>query len=166
VTGANPARFGSLQTNRYAYWRVALVDGFAKRPVTGVGAGGFAAIWLRYRKITERVKVAHSLYVETLAELGLVGFGFLLIWFGGIAASARRAYNAAPMVAAGPIAAIVVFATHAAVDWDWEMPAVTLVALALAGCLVGIGDAADAAEPPATPAALAHPRSPVPAAPV
>jgi hypothetical protein len=163
VTGANPARFGSLQTNRYAYWRVALVDGFAKRPITGIGAGGFAAIWLRYRKITERVKVAHSLYVETLAELGLVGFGFLLICFGAIAASARRAYRAAPMIAAGPIAAIVVFATHAAVDWDWEMPAVTLVALALAGCLIGIGDAADTAERPATGTARARPPTPAPA---
>ena len=84
LTGANPARLGSLQTNRYAYWRVAIADGFANHPLNGVGAGGFAATWLRYRTIPERVRVPHSLYVETLAELGLVGFALLIAFFGGI----------------------------------------------------------------------------------
>jgi O-Antigen ligase len=153
ATGANPARFGSLQTNRYAYWRVAIADGFAKRPLTGVGAGGFAAIWLRYRKIPERVQVAHSLYVETLAELGLVGFALLAAGFGGVAAAARRAYRLSPPVAAGPIAALVTFAAHAAVDWDWEMPALTLVAIALAGLLIAAAEREE-------PARVAQARAP------
>jgi hypothetical protein len=140
VTGANPARFGSLQTNRYAYWRVAIADGVAERPLTGVGAGGFAAIWLRYRKIPERVQVAHSLYIETLAELGIVGFALLIACFGAVAAAARRAYRFTPASAAGPIAALVAFASHAAVDWDWEMPALTLVAIGLAGLLIGAAE--------------------------
>jgi hypothetical protein len=140
LTGANPARLGSLQTNRYAYWRVALADGFGHHPLNGVGAGGFAATWLRYRTIPERVRVPHSLYVETLAELGLVGFACLIAFFGGIAAAARRAYRTGPALAAGPIAALVTFAAHAAVDWDWEMPALTLVAIALAGMVIAGGD--------------------------
>ena len=140
LTGANPARLGSLQTNRYAYWRVALADGFAKHPVNGVGAGGFAAIWLRYRTLPERVRVAHSLYVETLSELGLVGLALLLVCYGGVAIAARGAQLGAPALAAGPIAALVTFAAHAAVDWDWEMPALTLVAVVLAGLLIASAD--------------------------
>jgi hypothetical protein len=40
------------------------------------------------------------------------------------------------MSAAGPIAAFVVYVAHAPLDWDWEMPAVTLVAMILAGQLL------------------------------
>ena len=37
--------------------------------------------------------------------------------------------------AAGAIAALVAYAVHAGLDWDWEMPALTLVALVLAARL-------------------------------
>jgi hypothetical protein len=140
VAGANPSRLGSLESNRYEYWRVALTDGFAKHPLLGVGAGGFGPLWLRYRDNSERVRVAHSLYVETLAELGLVGFALLAACFGAIGVSARRAYASRPELVSGPIAATVVFAVHAAVDWDWEMPALTLVAVALAGMLLAAAE--------------------------
>jgi O-antigen ligase len=140
ATGANPARLGSLESNRYAYWGVAIRDGFAKRPLNGLGAGGFSVAWLQHRSIRERTRVAHSLYIETLAELGLVGFALLAVFYGGIAASGRRAYRADPLFAAGPAAALVTYAAHAAVDWDWEMPALTLVAIALAGLLIAAAD--------------------------
>jgi hypothetical protein len=41
-----------------------------------------------------------------------------------------------PGLAAGPIAGLTLWALHAAIDWDWEMPALTLVAVVLAGMLV------------------------------
>jgi hypothetical protein len=41
-------------------------------------------------------------------------------------------------VASGPIAGCVVYLTHAPLDWDWQMPAVTLVAIALAGALLAL----------------------------
>jgi hypothetical protein len=80
--------------------------------------------------------------VETLAELGIVGFAFLLVFLGGVAAASARASRIAPARAAGPAGALVVWATHSAVDWDWEMPALTLVAIVLAGMLVATGEAA------------------------
>lgn len=143
AVGANPTRLGSLASNRYDYWKVALVDGFGKDPVQGIGAGGFDELWLRYRNTNERVRVAHSLYVETLAELGLVGFALLLACFGGIAGAARLSYLRRPDIVAGPIAALVIFAVHTAVDWDWEMPALTLVAVALAGFVIAAADKDD-----------------------
>ena len=55
--------------------------------------------------------------------------------------AARRA--AAPY--AGPIAALAAFALHAGVDWDWELPALTLVALVLAGLVLARSPARSAA---------------------
>jgi hypothetical protein len=138
AAGASAQRLKSLESNRYDYWKVAIEDGFAKHPVKGTGAGGFAVIWLQHRDVSERAKVAHSLYVETLAELGLPGFAVLLMFVAGVALVARQP---------GPAAALVAFATHSALDWDWQMPAVTLVALVLAGSCIAAAEAAAEARP-------------------
>jgi O-Antigen ligase len=142
ASGASAQRLQSVESNRYDYWSVALDHGFAPHPLKGIGAGGFAVIWLQYRHAPERAKVAHSLYIETLAELGIVGFAFLLAFLVGIAMAAAQAWRVAPARTAGPAAALVVWATHSAIDWDWEMPALTLVAIVLAGMLVATGEAA------------------------
>lgn len=140
--GATTQRLGSVGSNRYAYWRVA-VDTFADHPLKGTGAASFRAEWLRERPFPESVLDAHSLELETLAELGLVGFAALLALLGGVAAAARRAFRRDAALAAGPAAALAVWLVHAGVDWDWELPALTLVAIALAGLVL-----ARAAAPP------------------
>jgi len=89
-------------------------------------------VWLRERPFRESVRDAHSLYLETAAELGLVGLAALALLLGGVAAAARRAGPAM----AGPVAALAAFALHTGVDWDWEMPALTLVALVLAALVL------------------------------
>ncbi len=130
--GANAQRLGTLGSNRYQYWRVAL-DTFATHPLEGAGAGGFAAAWLHARTISEFTEDAHSLELQTLAEEGLVGIAALLTLFGAVALAARRCD---PARAAGPVAALVVWVVHSAVDWDWQMPALTLLAAILAGALL------------------------------
>ncbi|MGH2744452.1 MAG: O-antigen ligase family protein, partial [Thermoleophilaceae bacterium] len=133
--GATGARLRSVDSNRYAYWRVALGT-FAAHPLHGIGSGGFVVDWLQEREVVDPTREPHSLYLGTLAELGLVGLAALLAFLGGVAAAARRLWRADPGLAAGPVAALAVWAVHAGIDWDWEMPAVTLVALALAAALV------------------------------
>jgi O-antigen ligase len=118
-------RFRTLETNRWRYWRVAL-DTFAEEPLTGSGIHGFAREWLERRDIDEGVQDAHSLYVETLTELGLPGFLFLGLFLGAVAIALWRAGEP------GWVAASAVWAIHAGVDWDWEMPSLTLVFIALA----------------------------------
>jgi hypothetical protein len=135
ATGATNARLGSLGSNRYAYSRVALHTG-ADHPLAGVGASGFRIAWLEHRDVDESVRDAHSLELETFAELGLVGVALVAALLGGIALSARAAHAADPDLVAGPIAALVVWAFHSAIDWDWEMPALTLVAVVLAGAVL------------------------------
>jgi hypothetical protein len=125
------ARLASVQSNRYAYWKVA-AGTFADHPLRGVGAGGFRVEWLRERPFRESVRDAHSLYLETAAELGLVGLAALALLLGGVVAAARRG----GAVLAAPTAALGAWALHAGVDWDWEMPALTLVAVVLAGLVL------------------------------
>ena len=132
-------RYATFQSSRYDYWKVAL-RAFADEPVRGVGAGGWAVYWLRYRKINDFAQDAHSLELQTLAELGVIGAVFLLTFLGGMALAGRDAYRSAPAVAAGPIAGFVVYVAHSPLDWDWQMPAVTLIALVLAGALVALAD--------------------------
>ena len=138
--GANPQRLRSLDSNRYSYWRVAL-DTFVDRPLQGRGSGAFVVEWLQHRDVNDPTREPHSLYLGTLAELGLVGFAALAAFLWGVAAAARRVWRANPGLAAGPIAALVLWGTHAGIDWDWEMPALTLIALALAGALIGWSEA-------------------------
>jgi O-antigen ligase len=77
----------------------------------------------------------HSLPLQTAAELGVVGLALLLAWFAGIALATRDTARRSPE-AAGLVAGCVVWATHAALDWDFQMPAATLPAVLLAGALL------------------------------
>ena len=82
--GATARRLASTQSNRYAYWRVA-VNGFADHPLRGLGGGGFADLWLRERTVRDPARDAHSLYIETAAEYGLLGLAALGLALGGVA---------------------------------------------------------------------------------
>ena len=94
ASSTDAERLVSVQSNRYGYWRVA-AGVFADHPVAGVGSGAFAVEWLQRREIEEGVRDAHSLYLETAAELGLVGLLALALFLGGIvAAAAARAADA------------------------------------------------------------------------
>ncbi|HEX2160763.1 MAG TPA: O-antigen ligase family protein, partial [Thermoleophilaceae bacterium] len=123
---------------RIKQWRVAL-DGFGDEPLTGGGAGTFAHLWALERPSDLKVEDGHSLYLETLAELGLVG-GLLLavmlvVVIGGFAARARGEYR---HLYAALLGAGLAWAVHAGIDWDWEMPAVTLWLFALGGMALSV----------------------------
>jgi O-antigen ligase len=136
-TGAG--RFVALASNRYDFWRVAL-KAFAAQPLHGVGAGGWQVWWLRYRSFAGFARDAHSLPLQTAAELGIVGLVLLLVFFAGVALSGRLALRIAAPSAAGPLAGFIVYVAHAPLDWDWQMPALTLVALLLAAGLLAFSD--------------------------
>jgi O-Antigen ligase len=137
--GAGANRLTTFQSDRYAYWRVAF-HAFRDQPFRGVGAGSWSVYWLRYRPIKGFSQDAHSLPLQTLAELGLVGLALLAVFLAGIGLAARAAYRFAPALAAGPIAGFVAYLAHAPLDWDWQMPAVTLVAIGLAGVLLSLAE--------------------------
>ena len=136
-------RLTSVESRRYDYWRVGL-DAYGHHPLRGIGAGGFRVEWLRERPLPEGALEIHSLPLEMLVELGipgLLGFGLMI---GGVAVAGGRALERRPEVAAGAFAVGTVWLLHASIDWDWQLPAVTLPALIAAGAVLA------ASEPPAT----------------
>jgi O-antigen ligase len=142
-------RLTTLQSNRYAYWAVAF-RAFASEPLHGVGAGGWAVDWLRWRHVSEGAQDAHSLPLQTLAELGVVGIVLLGTFLVGIFMAAREALKRVGALAAGPVAGVVTYLAHAPLDWDWQMPAVTLAVLALIGALLALADPGHPSPAPVT----------------
>jgi O-Antigen ligase len=131
------SRLVRAETNRGHYWRVAL-EAFGRHPVNGVGSGSFAAEWARHRGQDQRALDAHSIYIETLSELGVVGAVLLLAFVAAVTAGVVRAARAVPRdpIVGAAAAVLAAFAVHAGLDWDWEMPAVSLVALIFAAAVL------------------------------
>ena len=106
------------------------------RTTFGSAAGPVDATrcWTQHRPVEFTVRDAHSLYLETLAELGPLGLGLLLAVLGApvVAAIRSRRHVLVPTA----LAAYVAYLAHAGIDWDWELPAVTLAALLCAGAIL------------------------------
>jgi hypothetical protein len=118
--------------NRPQYWHVAWQD-FEANPVLGSGAGTFGAFWLEHRTVDEFVHDAHSLYIETLAELGPFGLALLVIGLAVPLVGLRGRQGSLVAAAAGAYSA---FLLHAGVDWDWEFGVVGLLGLTCAGAVL------------------------------
>jgi O-antigen ligase len=127
-------------SDRYQFW-VAAWRAFEHRPLLGIGPGTFAFWWERHASTYEHVINAHSLYLETLAETGLVGLAALLGFIGvvlvsGIAASTRpRGSQRAYLAGAG--AGFIAFVLAAGYDWVWQIAALPVTALLLGAALLG-----------------------------
>lgn len=122
----NRRLFDLSGNGRVDMWRLAM-DDFRGHRVLGSGAGTYEEYWFRHRPFSGKVRDAHSLYLEVLAELGPLGLVLLL---GGLATPLLAVVKARrKSMIVGATGAYVAFLAHAGVDWDWEMPAVTLTAL-------------------------------------
>jgi O-antigen ligase len=140
---ASSRLFSLSGSNRSDYWRVAWRE-WTDHPLLGGGAGSFQRSWLLHRRADLPVRDAHSLYLETLAELGPLGLALLLCALAVPLLTVRTARR--DPLAAAALGAYVAYLVHAGIDWDWEMPAVTVAALA---CGVALLLAARGAEGPA-----------------
>ena len=123
-------------SGRWQLWSAAM-DEFDSERLHGRGAGSFEAWYLRSPHFAGFARDAHSLYAETLGELGIIGLALLALTFlAGAAAGLRRALAGAE-AAAAIFAAFLGYALGAAVDWVWELTAVTLVAVGLLALMTG-----------------------------
>ena len=127
------ARLFSLSsTGRLHQWHVAL-DEWRAHPLLGGGAGTYAEYWAAAGNQTQLLDV-HNLYIETLAELGPVGLVLLAAGLlTPLLASVRARHRTLVPIAAG---AYVAWLVHAAYDWDWELPGVTIAAFICAGAVL------------------------------
>jgi hypothetical protein len=143
-------------SGRWQFWSAAL-DEFRSSPLRGRGAGSFESWWARHGSFRYFVKDAHSLFLQTLGELGVVG---LLLLAGALgaglivgAARLRVATGTRQTAIAGVLGAYTGYLIAAGIDWMWELTAVTAVGICLLGVLTGA-----ASLPPPAPGEPAGPR--------
>jgi hypothetical protein len=146
-SGENAGRSASRLTsaagdNRYQLWGAA-VDEFKGDPVHGTGSGSFEYWWTRKGGEDTVDHDAHSLYLQTMGELGIVGIltlgAFLaLVLFAGGRVIQRAGRSARPQASAA-LGAIGAFVVAAAFDWIWQVPVLPVTMLLLAGVLITAG---------------------------
>lgn len=136
------ARLRSISGNgRYDLWKSA-ADANETRPASGIGAGTFEYWWARNATFTGGfLRDAHSLYMETLGELGIVGLVLIAALFAlaltaGISGALRRGAAGRRAEIAAATAALIAFLVMAGGEWIWEIPAVAAAALILVAVLL------------------------------
>jgi len=143
------SRLSSTSNNgRIELWKIAF-NAFRAHPLDGTGAETFEILFYEHRSGPQVVVVnAHSLYIETLGELGVIGLVFVLLFVLGTLvglAPARRGRDRA--LYAALFSAGLAWALHAGVDWDWQMPATSLWLAALGGLVLGRPGGGESASP-------------------
>jgi O-Antigen ligase len=145
VTNLNKRLLSFSGNGRADLWRLAWDD--ARNHLwLGSGPGTYERYFLAHQpKEVGLVRDAHGLYIETLAELGIIGLGLLLILVATpiVALRTARRHPLVPMAAGAYIA----FLVHAGVDWDWELSAVTLVGLVCGAATLAGGHSIASARP-------------------
>ncbi len=139
--GGSRERLAEVGNNgRLDHWKVAL-EGAKQSLVHGTGAGTYSNLWAKDRPDPFDVQDGHSLYLEVLGELGIVGLllvlTFVLTLLGGAIGRCLRPHPPVDRAVAGAAAAIILmWALRAGIDWDWEMPVVTVWAVIAGGALL------------------------------
>lgn len=129
-------------SHRYQYWQAA-VAAYHTAPWKGIGPGTFEFYWAQHNSLSEFVRNAHSLYFETLAELGIIGLlligGFILFVLIAGGAGAVRAASVSRSALAAGVAGFAAFCAAAAFDWVWQIGVMPLIAMLFAAVALAGG---------------------------
>jgi len=130
-------------SGRVQYWRAA-VDATGDEPLHGVGAGGYESYWNRNGSLELSVEHAHSLFLESSAELGIGGLALALGFFAAPAIAGTKRLRtptawADPDASDGAVgAALAILAAgfvSANLEWVWDLPAAFVATVVAAGFL-------------------------------
>lgn len=124
-------------SGRWQFWSAA-VSQFRAHPLNGGGAGSWQAWWLEHGSLPIFTQFAHSLYLESLAELGIIG---LLLIGGAVVVGVVGAVRSAVLLESGEIAAAaacaIAFFVAAAYDWVWQLSGIAVVGVGMLGLALG-----------------------------
>jgi O-antigen ligase len=128
----------SSGSGRWQFWTAA-VDEFRAHPLNGGGAGSWQAYWLQHDTLKGFFsQFAHSLYLEALGELGIVG---LLLIGAAVLCAVVGAIRSALALRSAEIAAAsaagIAFFVAAAYDWVWQLAGIAVVGVGLLGLALG-----------------------------
>lgn len=126
-------------SGRYQFWESA-IDANETASLTGIGPGTFEFWWARNGSYAGFIRDAHSLYLENLAELGIVGLlligGFVLAVLGIGTTRSLRAPPEQRLILAAATAGAAGFAMAATLDWVWELAALSVACMLQAAVAV------------------------------
>jgi hypothetical protein len=129
----------STSSGRYQFWEAA-VEASETAPWKGIGPGTFEFWWAQHGSYNGFVRNAHSLYLESLAELGIPGFLLIAAFvFAVLAIGATRSLRAPPeqrLRLAAATAGAAGFAAAAGLDWVWQLAALAVAFMLLAAVAV------------------------------
>ena len=124
-------------SGRWQLWSSAVSE-FRAHPLNGGGAGSFDYWWLQHRPISLFSQYAHSLYLEALGELGIVG---LLLLAAAVLVAVVGAVRATVLLRSPEVAGLaacgITFFAAAAYDWVWQLAGIAVVGVGALGCALG-----------------------------
>ena len=138
---ASQSRLLSGGGNRYDYWRIAWRV-WREHPLLGVGAGNYPRSYYQQRATTEDIEQPHSIELQVLSELGVIGALLLAGFIAGIGwgvARMRPAARRSPLTRSlmvGAVGAFVAWLVQTSVDWMHLLPGLTAIAIAGAAVLL------------------------------
>jgi hypothetical protein len=166
-SSASQSRLSSGAGNRYDYWRIAWLL-WKEHPLVGVGAGNYPRPYYELRATTEDIEQPHSVELQALSELGLLGALLLScfiagVGWGAVRMSRRAAHASLPRaLMVGGLGAFVAWLAQTSVDWMHLLPGLTALALVGAAVLVrprpvvGAQDTVGLRQPPSSTGAEAE----------
>ena len=125
-------------SGRWQFWGAAISE-FRAHPLNGGGAGSYASWWLQHGSLPGVfTQFAHSLYLEALGELGIVG---LLLIAAFVVVAVFGSVRSALTLGSGEIAAAAAcgtaFFAAAAYDWVWQLAGIGVVGVGMLGFALG-----------------------------
>jgi hypothetical protein len=165
--GTSAGRLLAEDNSHARYWSEGLRVG-DHALLKGVGGLGFGTASLRYSGAHGNAANAHSFWIETFADFGVIGLvvtvALFVAW--GVATARALALRRPSLVwvrsrgsesAGEPVperaleraglltllAVVVIFGVHSAIDWTWFIPGLAVPALLCAGWLAGRGPLAE-----------------------
>jgi O-Antigen ligase len=127
-------------SGRWQFWSAA-ADQWREHPLAGAGAGAFEPYWAEHGTLDWFVRNAHSLWLETLAELGVIGLLLIAGAFAvGLAAGVARLGRARDderVTVAALLAVVLGFGLSAAIEWTWQLPVIAALGVLSLGLLTG-----------------------------
>jgi hypothetical protein len=127
----------SSGSGRWQLWSEA-VSQFRAHPLNGGGAGSYDFWWLQHRPIPLFSQYAHSLYLEALGELGIIG---LLLLAAAVLAAVAGAVRSTLLLRSPEVAGLaacgIAFFAAAAYDWVWQLAGIAVVGVGALGVALG-----------------------------
>ncbi len=143
-------RLTNLSTvrERLFYWKIAL-DIWAEDPIVGAGPGGFSLLYMTHKPAIARESIhAHSWLFQSLCELGLIGLGLGLLFWGAILAllwkvwrwrvsTGEKRRSERPSEAYWLLACVVVLGFNGLMQFTLQWPVFLIFTGLVAGAAVG-----------------------------